>query len=177
MNKILKLIGAILLSGIIGIDIGFSSGSNGEIYNLKAAFIYNFTKYITWPYLDKSPTFKVGVIGDSQIIESLREMAKKKQVSDKAIEVLHFNNPNEIQYCHILFVSSSLADSLKPILFNLKRRAVLTIGDTPGFGDSGLMINFYMHENAIKFEVNTAKLETAGLKVSSQLLKLARIIG
>lgn len=81
-----------------------------------------------------------------------------------------------MNYCHILFISESNANQIEEILSKLKNRATLTVSDTPGFCERGIMINFFSQGDMLKFEMNPGKLENAGLKVSSQLQKLARII-
>jgi len=116
------------------------------------------------------------VIGNSDIVNSLRRVAEKKFVKNIPIRVAHYQSVDDLRYCHILFISASEKNQLDPILAKLKKRKTLTIGDTPGFCESGVMINFFMQEDRLKFEMNLAKLESAGLKASSQIKKLARIV-
>lgn len=143
-------------------------------YEQKAAFIYNFTKYIDWGNT-ASDTFTIGVIGASPVYASLQEIAKTKKVGDKRIAVLHFNNPEEITHCNILFISANSYFSLAWVLA-MVNRGTLTISEEAGFAEIGIAINFVVDHDKLKFEVNVNSINEEGLKVSSQLLKLAIIV-
>ena len=150
--------------------------SNSDIANLKAAFIYNFTKYITWPNSDETKTFKIYVLGDSEIATSLQKVAQKKMINDKPIKIRNINNIQDSCSCQIVFVSESAITKISEIISKLGNQPILTIGDTPQLCEQGIMINFFMQSGQIKFEINTKRLGNSGLKVSSQLQKLARIV-
>ncbi len=151
-------------------------GMSADINDLKAVFIFNFTKYITWPERDVSEVFRIGVIGDSRIINSLKQLAAKKTIDDKAIIVQYFADIQSVSYCHILFVSDSHKHLVGRILEKLSGWPTLTISDSAGLCQKGIMINFYLKEGMIKFELNPGQAEKSGLKVSSQLQKLALIV-
>lgn len=174
--KILISVNFILLVGIMTANTGLPENSDPDIENLKAAFIYNFTKYITWPDLENSDAFRIGVMGDSKIAKSLGQIASKKQVNNKPIKVYRIHTVQDFRGCQILFVSSSEKDQISEILSALGQKTILTIGDTPGFCERGIMINFFIQGGMVKFEMNSTRLESVGLKASSQLQKLARIV-
>jgi len=155
---------------------GLPKNTDSDIENMKVAFIYNFTKYIKWPNLDNDHVFKIGVLGDSDIIISLQELAAKKLVANKPIEVIHFDTVQDLKYCHILFISESENQQVTEILSMQRNKATLTVGDSKGFCEQGVMINFFLQDGMVKFEMNPSRVENAGLKASSQLQKLARII-
>ncbi|MDD5764893.1 MAG: YfiR family protein [Candidatus Marinimicrobia bacterium] len=150
--------------------------TEADIDNMKAAFIYNFTKYITWPHMDNFNVFRIGLIGDSKIVVPFQQMAEKKMVGNKPIVFRNYDDIQTMSFCHILFISESEGDRIVQILSKLTDRSTLTVGDTPGFCKRGIMTNFFSEGGKVKFEMNTAKLESVGLKASSQLQKLARII-
>jgi len=166
----------VLFMGVMAIEAGLPENSESDIENLKAAFIYNFTKYITWPDMENRNTFKIGVIGDSEIAKSLGQIASKKQVNNKPIKVYRIHSVQDFRDCQILFVSSSEKDRISEILSALGQKTILTIGDTPGFCEYGIMINFFIQGGLVKFEMNSTRLERVGLKARSQLRKLARIV-
>lgn len=143
--------------------------------NLKAAFIYNFTKYINWNKPDNRSDFVIGVIGDSPIIESLDEIAKTHTVNNKRIVVKSFNNLSQLDQCDILFIPKDNTFPLESILRNVGN-GVLTISEQPGFAKRGTTFNFTIVNNKLKFEANLHAINDANLKVSSQLLKLATIV-
>ena len=144
---------------------------------IKAAFVYNFTKYIEWVDDDTTDSFEIGIIGDSDIIFPLQEIAEKELVNNRKIEVIHFQDIQDINSCNILYISASEADELRDILKKIDGRNILTISDSTGFALKGVAINFVIVEGKLKFEMNSNVINEAGLKVSSQLLKLAILVG
>ncbi|MFH1249918.1 MAG: YfiR family protein [bacterium] len=175
-KKSLIFIILVICISLLSTDAGSPMSNDTDIDDLKAAFIYNFTKYITWPHMDKFNSFRIGVLGESKILTSFQQMAGKKLIDDKPITIRYYDNIQDINYCHILFISESNANQIEEILLKLKNQPTLTVSDTPGFCERGIMINFFSQGEVLKFEMNPGKLENAGLKISSQLQKLARII-
>ena len=143
---------------------------------IKAAFVYNFTKYIEWVDDDTTDSFEIGIIGDSDIIFPLQEIAEKQLVNNRKIEVIHFQGIQDINSCNILYISASEADELRDILKKIDGRNILTISDSNGFANEGVAINFVIVEGKIKFEINSNAINQAGLQVSSHLLKLAILV-
>jgi len=143
--------------------------------NLKAAFIYNFTKYIEWDTSDVHNDFVVGILGSSPVSGYLTEIAKTKSAKNKRIIIHHYNKPDEIGPCHILFISANTTFSLSSILEHAGK-GVLTISEQPGYASQGTALNFVIVNDKLKFEANLKAIYSAGLNASSQLLKLAIII-
>jgi hypothetical protein len=144
--------------------------------NLKAVFIYNFTKYIDWD-ASSSPenTFVIGIIGSSAIMRPLTEIAKENKVNNKKIIIRSFSKPEDIGECQILFIPKKSPLSLSSILDKCGR-GVLTISEEEGFAKRGTAFNFVVINDKLKFETNLKALDLAGLKAGSQLLKLAIVI-
>jgi hypothetical protein len=179
MRQLHRFLISLLVIGVIDlvpVKAGSPENSETDIDQLKTAFIYNFTKYIIWPDRNQAKTFKIGVLGKSNIVAPLQELAEKKLANDKSIEVHHFKTIQDLQDSQILFISASEKEQIGAILSTLGNKPILTISDTPGFCERGIMINFFMQGDMVKFEMNPVKLESAGLKASSQLQKLARIV-
>jgi hypothetical protein len=143
--------------------------------NLKAAFIYNFTTYIDWDINNDENNFIIGVIGSSPIISSLDEIAKTNTVNNKKIVIKIFNKPEDIKFCHILFIAENNSYSLQSILDKVGK-GTLTISEETGFAKQGTAFNFVILDNKLKFEANLKSIYQAGLKAGSQLLKLAKIV-
>ncbi|MEI9943649.1 MAG: YfiR family protein [Chitinophagaceae bacterium] len=143
--------------------------------DLKAVFIYNFTKYVDWDASNNDNDFVIGVIGSSPITPSLAEIAKTNTVKNKRIVVKQFNRPEDISGCKILFISKANNFSLESILSKVDK-GVLTVSEETGFAKLGTAFNFVNVKDKLKFEVNLTNVYSAGLKVSSQLLKLAIIV-
>lgn len=152
------------------------SKNDAEEYSVKAAFIYNFTKFVEWDKSETSPTFVIGVIGDSPIYKPLLEVAATKTINNKKIEVMRCNasSPSDCK-CQILFVPETIkSKDFQDFLTELNStKNILIISESKGFLNSGSAINFLVIENHIKFEINIGSLNKYNLKASSQLLKLA----
>ncbi len=143
--------------------------------NLKAVFIYNFTKYIEWDNTNDDNEFIIGVIGTSAVSTSLIEIAKANMVNNKPIVIRHFDKPEDIEYCHILFIPQHLPYPLHSILDRVNKE-VLTVSEEPGSAKAGTAFNFVIVNDKLKFEANLKAIYSAGLKAGSQLLKLAIIV-
>lgn len=170
MRKTFFLISFVLYGSVV-----FSQTEKGEA-TLKAAFIYNFTKYIDWKPEDMQAEFVIGVIGNSPVTASLEEISKTYRAKNRRIVIRYYNKPEEIVFCNILFIPKSQPHSLFSIL-EQTRKGMLTITEEPGFGNLGSAINFINVRNKLKFEANLDAIYSAGLSASSQLLKLAVIVG
>ncbi|AEW00442.1 hypothetical protein A4D02_24240 [Niastella koreensis] len=145
-------------------------------YNLKAAFIYNFTRYIEWKAEAGENEFIIGIIGSSPIDDPLGEIVKTERVDNKKIAIKRFNKPADISFCHILFISQSAGVALDDILTKTSGKGMLVISEQNGYAELGTAINFVIINRKLKFEANVRAINSAGLTASSQLLKLAIII-
>jgi hypothetical protein len=143
---------------------------------VKAAFLYNFGKFVVWPpdALPPEAGFVIGVIGDDSIVEALHRTVQSRSLHDRKIVVKRLRFPREARACHILFVGAGERDHLAGVLAPLEGASVLTVSDMDGFVDRGGMINLVLERSRYRFEVNLRVAERARLTVSSQLLKLAR---
>jgi hypothetical protein len=148
-------------------------------YEVKAAFLYNFAKFVKWPdEAATGATFVIGVLGDDPFGPALEKTLHGKTVLDKTVEVRRFASPEAARDARIVFVAASEKNRLKEILKTLAGSAVLTVGDMDGFADRGGMIAFQLRDEAVRFDINLEVVEHANLKMSSQLIRLAqRVIG
>lgn len=145
---------------------------SGE-YRLKAETIYNLLKFIEWSNRQKGD-FIFCVAGKNPF-DSKWDVFGKKQVRGRKVI---FNQAPGLDRasCDILFISSSEEKKIPEIRKELGTLGVLTIGDTPGFGEKGLMINLRKESEKIAFEINPEAAVMAGLRISSKLLNLAATV-
>ena len=143
--------------------------------DLKAAFIYNFTKYIEWDTNNTDSNFVIGIVGASPVTASLNEIAKTNTVNNKKIIVKAFSKPEEMERCNILFIAANNPFSLQSIL-DRTERGELTVSEKAGYAKLGTAFNLIIIQNKLKFEANLKAIAEAGLKAGSQLLKLAIIV-
>ena len=145
-------------------------------YQLKAAFIYNFAKFVEWPEASlpqNSAPFIMGIIGETPIADDLKKAVEGKKLSTHPIIVTRFSNLTEVTNCHILFISNSEKSRLADIFKKLQAAPVLTIGETEQFTEAGGMITFVTEANKIRFQIKDETAKAARLKISSKLLSLA----
>ena len=146
------------------------------VENVKAVFIYHFTKYIQWPQTEDA-FFKIAVIGDTPILEPLNEISQKKRINHKAIKIIAVEDVNAIDSCRVLYVHGYKSANLASIVRQTEGKHVLIIGDEAGALEAGAMINFKLVDETVKFEINLKAMQANGFYPSSELLKLAvRII-
>lgn len=149
--------------------------SQNQEANLKAAFIYNFTGYIDWENITLENKFIIGIIGPASLDAPIAEIARTNLAKNKKITIKHFSKPEDISFCHILFISKNTQFPVQSILDEVDK-GVLTISEEPGLAKRGTAINFVLVNDKLKFEINLKAVNSAGLKVGSQLLKLAIIV-
>jgi hypothetical protein len=147
-------------------------------YKVKAAFLYNFTKFVEWPTeatTDSGATFNLCVLGEDPFGKTFDSIQGEKIVNKKLV-INRFKELHDIEKCRILFISESEEERLTQILKSLKGLHILTVSDTEGFAQQGVIINFYLEQNKVRFEINVDAARRSGLKISSKLLNLARIV-
>jgi YfiR/HmsC-like len=154
------------------------SPTAGE-YQIKAAFLYNFAKFVEWPptsFSNASAPLRICVFGRDPFGQGLRDIVNGKTVNGRKLEVDYGVDLQEARSCHILFIASSEKPRLKQIVESLRGTAALTVSDTEGFAEQGGTINFVLENNRVQFEVNRKAAEDAGLKISSKLLSVAKLV-
>ncbi len=143
-------------------------------YQIKAAFVFNFAKFVEWPAANNSGPFVIGIFGRDPFDGTLDSTVEGKTVHGKPFAVRRYGTPAEVKACDLLFVSAAETKHLPEILRALAGRSVLVVGEGTEFIDAGGSIGLVVEADKVRFEINSAAAERAGLKISSQLLKLAR---
>jgi hypothetical protein len=146
-------------------------------YAVKAEFIERFTHFVEWPtsaFSSADSPFVLCVIGDNPFGDYLGKMIAARTVRDRKVQLLQPKSLGELKGCHVLFVSRSEKGKLTPILGVTADQPILTVGDTDGFARRGVLLNFYLDEDKVRFEANDEAIKKSGLKVSAQLMSLAR---
>lgn len=145
-------------------------------YEVKAAFIHNIAKFVEWPAATGTKgALRLCVLGQDQFGSAL-DTLRGKPIGNTVWEVVPVDRQSNLRQCRVLFIAASESGNLRQVLDDIKGRAVLTIGDTGGYAGQGVIVNFYLEQNRVRFEINPQAASRAGLRISSQLLKLARIV-
>jgi hypothetical protein len=144
-------------------------------YQVKAAYLYNFAKFVEWPprVASSENSFNICVLGRDPFDSTFGTTIAGESIKGKNVVVKRIPRAQDAAGCHILFISSSEEARLKEILAVLDKTSVLTVSDMPQFTQHGGMIQFVTEANRVRFEVNLTSAERTGLTLSSQLLKVA----
>ena len=154
-----------------------AAGQRASEYQLKAAFVYNFTKFIDWPGESvRSLTFQICVLGQNPFGSELTQLTDGKVIEGHPVQVLIVTNYHLARSCQVVFISASENAHMKEILSALRGRSVLTVGDSQGFVDAGGIIELLVQDERMRFEVNLHAANEARLKISAKLLSLAKAV-
>ena len=146
-------------------------------YQLKAAFVYNFAKFIEWPpssFPTASSPFVIGVTGRTALTTALETAVTNRKINGRAIVIKAVETIEATRGTHLLFVAASEDKRLREFVPVLSPAQILTIGESEAFAKEGGIINFVLEGDKCRFDINVDAAERAQLKISAQLLKLAR---
>lgn len=154
------------------------SGARVSEYQLKAAYLYNFTQFTDWPpsaYPATKSPIVIGIVGEDPFGQKMDNVVSGEVVRGRSLVVKRLRADEDLRSCHVLFISRSEQERLPALLSQLKGSPVLTVGDSDGFAQQGGMVNLLLLNKTVQMEINRATVEKAGLQISAKLLKLARI--
>ena len=158
--------------------VGYAVGETPSEYQIKAGFLYNFAKFTDWGTSVgglRDSNFFLCIIGKDPFGPALGAI-EGKVVYGQRLKVKVSVPLDELRGCHMLYVSDSEERHLPSILKALKNLPVLTVSDIEGFVDAGGMVGLVLADNRILFDINLSAVNAANLKISSQLLRLARSV-
>ncbi|OPY14564.1 MAG: hypothetical protein A4E66_00367 [Syntrophus sp. PtaB.Bin001] len=178
----LKIFGAALLIFVYAIlsgrTVSTALSAQANEYQVKSAFVYNFFKFVSWPQEalpNQEAELTLCVMGSDPLGNTL-ESLNGKEVKGRKLKVKKIRKKEEADSCQALYICRSEQARAEKILKGIKG-PVLTIGDMKQFASSGGVINLVIVNKRVSFEINTDAAAQAGIQISSQLLKLARIVG
>ncbi|MER0203021.1 MAG: YfiR family protein [Nitrosomonas sp.] len=156
-------------------SIGFTADVQADEaaeYMLKAAFLYNFAIFTTWP--DRTTdNFNLCIYGKDPFSQDLDSLMRKKHINDRKVIIHRINIINRLSQCQMVFISRAAIGNLTDVIDDLKDKPVLTVADSPGVSQQGVVLNMNVKDDKITFEANLTMARKAGLSLSSQLLRLA----
>lgn len=176
-RRLAALAAVVLVLCLLLRESGFAAERSATLsgeYQVKAAFVYNFIKFITWPSGEASAegSVRLCILGDLPDAAPFNDL-DGQEIMGKRLRIVHLRGPQEARACQVLFLSSSLSLRLPETLELVRGRPVLTVGDTDGYARQGVMINMYLENKRVRFEINTETAGLAGLRISAKLLSLA----
>jgi hypothetical protein len=165
------------------VGISFIGGAEppevGE-YQVKAAYLFNFSKFVEWPpksFSSASSPIVICILGEDPFAGSLEEAIRNKTVAGRGLIVRSMAGLADGKSCHMLFVGLTEWRHSHPAIANLTGSGVLTVGETTDFTTSGGMIAFKLDAGRVRFQINLAAIRRAPVQISSKLLSLAEIVG
>lgn len=143
----------------------------------KAALIYNFAKFTTWPdsSAEQALPFKLCTHGKNQLIEDIKKL-EGKIIKGRKVSIIPTNKKHIFEHCHILYIADTEEKHLKKILNKTYGKPILTVSGLPGFTDKQGIIQFYRENGRTRLIINLDAARHAKLEISSRLLILAKVI-
>lgn len=157
----------------------YAGGQEMEEYQVKAAFLYNFAKFVEWPpqaFKTPQDPIAICVLGANPFGAALADLIRGKSIDGRPIVFRLVQEAEEAGACQILFVGASAEKRFRSLWGNLTPAGLLTVGEAPGFTADGGMINFKLDSGRVRFEINLDAAQRAQLHISSKLLSLAQIV-
>jgi hypothetical protein len=169
----------ILIGMILSAAVFSQTGAAGQTTysdTVKAVFIHHFLRYLQWPGDNTADAYTIAFMGDSPIIATLKKISAKKKVKNRGIIIKQFEQIQEIDDCHILFIPGPEISNLPGILEKVKGKHIVTVSEYEEGAPREVAINLIMIKGKIKFQVDPSVLKNEGIWPSSQFLKLAIIV-
>jgi YfiR/HmsC-like len=144
---------------------------------VKAAFLYNFAKFTQWPALPAATPLVLCVLGDDTVGDALTDTIRGQQIDGHGLGVRRLALDASPQSCHVLFAAGSEVRRASPMLDSARLLPILTVSDGSGFAQTSGMIELFVEGGHMRFAVNVDSVQRSGLRLSSRLLGLAKIVG
>lgn len=164
---------------VLVLSAGSVQADSALEYHVKAAFLYNFSKFVDWPegaFATNEDPINLCLAGGDPFGEVLDGTLKGRTVNGRKVIVHRDREALAHGRCHIVFVATTSGEPLARVMQQVGATGVLTVGESDAFYELGGIIRFLVRDGKVRFDVNASEAEAAGLKVSSQLLKLARMV-
>jgi len=180
-RQLLRWLPALVLMGLFAgtAPAALAQAEVLEEYQVKAAFLFQFTKFIEWPseaFPDANAPFSICVAGADPFGSTLNQLFHQKTVGQRRLELRRSAHGEDLQGCQILFISASERKRFPAILEKVKAAPVVTVSEDDRFIQSGGVINFILSDERVRFDINLNVAEGKGLKFSSRLLSVARTV-
>jgi hypothetical protein len=164
---------------VMGYASDTSPGDAFKGYQVKAVFLYNLINFVTWPdsaFESADSPFKICILGKDPFGGLLEKVIQGERINGRRLVLERIPEINDLSFCHILFISSSMEKELPQIFTTTRNDAMLTVGDVEGFTQKGGIVNLIPKQGRISVEINTDSAKEAGVFISAKLLNLATIV-
>jgi hypothetical protein len=168
----------LILSIGIGPGLAAANPAHGE-YEVKAAFLLNFARLVEWPaasFPSPHAPLVLAVLADDDVDDSIERGVRGKTVGSHPVHVVRISRSEDVAGSHIVFVSSGDRERNRRVFQAALGKSALTVGEASDFVQDGGIINFFIEDQRVRFAINRQAAENAGLRISSRLLRLARVV-
>lgn len=172
----MKLVRLVAVAAMLVITSGKAFSQERPLHEVYSMMVYNFTKYVQWPDHSASGEFVIGVIGNTEVYNTLNGWYGGKPKGSKTYVIKRFASAAEVTDCHVVFIDKGKSGEFDAINEKVKGKGTLVITDKNGLGEKGSAINFKTVDNKLKFELNQKAIEASNLKVSGALSSMAILI-
>jgi hypothetical protein len=148
-------------------------------YEVKAALLFNFAKFVEWPaasFANANTPFVIGVVGHDPFGSALERTLAGQTIAGRPIQIHRWKRARDLGACQVLFIAASEQGELRLLIGELGDQPVLSVGDMKDFALEGGIVGLVMDNNHVRFEINPNRADRARLKLSSRLLSLARLV-
>lgn len=167
-------VGLVCALSLVSLFAPLLSAQSQDERAVKAAFVFNLTKYVEWPH--PSQELVIGFVGDGPMGEMLQKVLDGKTSEARPIRVLLFPSDEQLQQCSILYVAQSAPKKIRAVVDKVRNKGVLTVGDSDSFARNGGMVGLVRTGDQVQIQVNREATEESHLKISSRLLNLSTIV-
>jgi hypothetical protein len=164
---------------IDGTSVSIAEEPMPSEYQVKAAFLINFPKYVDWPaeaFAETNSPVVLATSGETKVAEEIQKVIAGRAVNGRKIILKRLASGEQSGVCHILFISAAEQQRSPNLLANLKDADVLTVGESDDFLEIGGIINLARRDQKIALEVNLTAASNARIKISSKLLSVASVV-
>ncbi|MCE0499621.1 MAG: YfiR family protein [Methylacidiphilales bacterium] len=162
-----------------GLEPARAQSDTSKEYQIQAAFLFHFAQFVKWPgnsFTGPDAPFSIGILGDDPFGAVIDATVQGETINNHRLIVVRSQRIEDLEGCQIIFVSRSAEAQVGEILSQLGSRPVLTVSEVESFAHDGGDIDFYLSDGKVRFEINPQAARQCGLKISSQLLALGKIV-
>jgi hypothetical protein len=179
-NKFPKACLGLLVGFLLFVILGSGEAqAQSKEYQIKAAFLFNFTQFVQWPataFSEPGAPFCIGILGDDPFGAALEETIRGETIDHHKLLVRRSQRFEDLEDCQLIFICKSEEGRLTDIFSKLDSKPILTVSEIDSFTENGGAIDFYLQGNKVRFKINPGSAQRGGLKISSQLLSLGKIV-
>jgi hypothetical protein len=166
----------VVLAGLVMLVSSAAFSQERPMHEVYSMMVFNFVKYVQWPANDNSKEFVIGVVGNTEIYNTLNTWYAGKAKGTKTYVIKKFNSASEVTDCQVIFIDRSKSSEFDAVNNKVKGKGTLVVTDRNGLGSKGSCINFKTVDEKLRFELNQQAIEASNLKVAGALTSMAILI-